>query len=186
MTLFSKKPFFLLAFGFVAVSLLFTSCDQDDDEGEGTEQEVITTVLLNFTDGDGNVTTFSFRDTDGDGGNAPVIDEIMLAANTEYKLDIEFKDESNPDDVKDITEEVEEEALEHLVCFGVSGVVDIPVTLDTDSAGNALGLENQLTTTAEGNGTLTIVLKHEPEKDNADACNTGETDVEATFSVRVQ
>ncbi|MCB0549125.1 MAG: type 1 periplasmic binding fold superfamily protein [Phaeodactylibacter sp.] len=182
-----NAKFMRSVFALLAVSALsWAGCQKDDDTPPTNETELITTVILNFTAPGGSVSSFKFSDTDGIGGNPPVAEDITLAANTTYQLDIEFKDESNASDVKDITKEVREEAEKHLICFAASGVLDIPVTLDTDADGAPLGLETELTTGQAGNGTLTIVLKHEPDKGAANPCNTGETDVQAEFDVVVQ
>lgn len=164
-------------------TLTFTACD--DDEGVMmNDQELITTVRLTFTAG-GSDLTFSVADPDGDGGNAPVIDEVKLAENTEYVVKVEFLDESDPADVEDITLEVAEENLDHLVCYTGTGV-PVPTGLNTDSSGDLLGLTGLYTTTGAATGSLRVVLKHLPDKAAADACATGETDVEVTFPVVVE
>ncbi|MFT7376933.1 MAG: hypothetical protein ACI88Z_000758, partial [Sphingobacteriales bacterium] len=55
-----------------------------------------------------------------------------------------------------------------------------------------LGLQTTITTTDVGNGTLTVILRHEPNKSasgvaNGDISNAGgETDIEVTFNITVQ
>ncbi|MCB9298029.1 MAG: type 1 periplasmic binding fold superfamily protein [Lewinellaceae bacterium] len=181
-----SMPIRFLSLLVIASALLWTGCQKDDDTPPADEPELITTVVLNFTGPDGNTSSFQFSDTDGLGGNPPVADDITLSANTTYQLDIEFRDESNAANVKDITAEVREEAEEHLLCFAATGVLDIPVTLDTDGNGAPLGLETELTTGQAGNATLAIILKHEPDKGADNPCITGETDVQAEFEVAVQ
>ncbi|MFT4758312.1 MAG: hypothetical protein ACI9XO_000106 [Paraglaciecola sp.] len=168
----------------LASSLFFTACD-DDDNVQMNEEELITTVELTFTE-NGNVTTFAFRDTDGDGGNPPVIDPIQLTSGTAYSIAVRFLDESNSSDIEDITVEVQEESDEHLVCFSTTGNLEDVTINDTDSAGNPLGLIADLTAGQAGNGTLTVVLKHQPDKALTNPCSTGETDVEVTFEVEIQ
>ncbi len=185
--LLTNVKFMRFLFAFLTVSaLLWTGCEKDDDNTPVDEQELITTVVLNFTDPAGNTSSFKFTDPDGAGGNPPTAEDITLAANTTYQMDIEFRDESNASDVKDITEEVREEAEEHLICFSATGVLDIPVTKDTDGNGAPLGLETELATGQAGNATLAIILKHDPDKGAANPCVTGETDVQAEFDVVVQ
>lgn len=170
---------------FALVSLQFTACDKDDDNGDGTEQELITTVTLTVKQGNATVTEASFRDPDGAGGNAPTIDDIVLAANSSYTLEVAFLDESKAGAPVDITEEVAEENEEHLVCFATTGGLPQPVITDQDDAGQPLGLRASLNTAAATNGSLTVRLKHEPNKSAPDPCVTGETDVEVTFDVVV-
>lgn len=179
--------YFVLGF-FVLALLSVTACQKDDDDmtEPENEEEVITTVQLEFTpEGGGTALTYVFSDPDGVGGNAPAVDEIVLAANTTYEVAVEFIDRSNPSDPEFITEEVQDEAEEHLVCYAASGVLPAPVAKDQDANGDPLGLIAALVTTDAGSGTLTISLKHEPDKDATDACSTGETDVEAAFNVTI-
>ena len=161
----------------------FTACD--DDEGVGpTEQELITTVRLTFSNA-GVPVVFTAIDADGPGGNPIVIDDIKLAENTIYSLKVEFLDEQDPANVEDITAEVMEEDLVHLVCFDATGV-PAPTDLDVDSNGDALGLNATFSTAGAVNGTLKVSLKHEPEKSSTTPCATGETDVEVTFPVVIE
>lgn len=166
-------------------SFLFTACDKDDDTDDHS-QELITTVKLTFTEVGGGSTEFTVKDTDGDGGNAPVADVITLKANTAYTIGIAFLDESESDHTHDLTEEVQTESAEHLVCFTATGAMSAPAIGDTDSNGQPLGLESALTTSAAGAGSLQVVLKHEPDKAASDPCKTGETDVDVTFDVTVE
>ncbi|MDA8693527.1 type 1 periplasmic binding fold superfamily protein, partial [Saprospiraceae bacterium] len=63
---------------------------------------------------------------------------------------------------------------------------------DMDSDDNPLGLSTTLNTTSAGTGTLTIILRHLPNK-NGDGVSDGEianaggdTDVEVTFNIDVE
>ena len=162
----------------------FLSCEKDDDNGPDNEQELITTIALKFTGG-GQTVTFTAVDKDGDGGQAPVIQNINLKANTDYTLSISFLDESKSPS-KDITTEVKAESNDHLICNAATGAMVSPQSSDKDAAGKTLGLESAFKTGAIGAGTLKITLKHKADKSNANACGTGETDAEATFNVSVQ
>jgi hypothetical protein len=174
---------FYLVFGFITV-FSFSSCEKDKEGGPDNEQELITTVRLTFTL-PGQSLVFNAKDTDGDGGLAPVIDAISLNANTTYGLKVEFLDESKTP-VVDITSEVREEGAEHLVCFAASGSVPTPADLDKDANGKTLGLSSTVQTGAAGSGTLKVTLKHLADKSKSNACSTGETDAEVTFNVTVK
>ncbi len=171
----------LLALGVLATA----GCNKDDDDTGGDPQELITTVQLEFSPASGTPLTFSFKDVDGIGGSAPVVDNIALSANTTYTLRVKFLDESQAGNVDDITAEVSGESAAHLVCFDTEGGVPLPAVQDTDTNGKPLGLVSQVVTTAAGIGKLTVSLKHEPDKGAAAPCNTGETDVEVTFDVTI-
>ena len=171
----------------IGFSFFYTSCDDKvDDPIKPNEEELITTVQLTFTDtsNSNDVRVFKFSDTDGEGGNPPSqFDTIKLNANTTYKLDVQFIDESKTP-VEDITEEVREEAVEHLVCYTSGGGVTIAIT-DKDVNMLELGLEALVTTTITGNTSLSISLKHQPDiKDGS--CSVGETDVEVDFPFVIQ
>ncbi|MDX1939625.1 MAG: hypothetical protein SFU99_03690 [Saprospiraceae bacterium] len=173
-------------FVFLSAFVFITGCDKDDDNGPGNEQELITSIILTFAPTGGGIPiVVSAKDLDGDGGNPPVIQNIELKANTDYALSVSFLDESKSP-VENITEEVEEENVEHLVCLVGSGAMPSPVIQDKDDNGKLLGLVSILKTGAAGNGTLKVSLKHEPDKNAANACSTGETDAEQTFNVAVK
>lgn len=179
----------LLSILFATLMLAATACNKDDDDDHAgeNEEELITTVRLIFTNTQTNaVSSFEGKDLDGVGGNPPLIDPVALDAQSSYDVRVEFLDESNAQSVEDITEEVEEEDEEHLVCYDFTGNINQVQTTDTDGDGNPLGLEATLSTGDAGAGTLTVTLKHEPDKNAADPCATGETDVELQFNVTIQ
>ena len=126
---------YLIFTGLILLSAMFSACD-DDDNLQLNEEELITTVRLTFSE-NGNSTTFFARDTDGDGGNPPLIDTIRLTSGLNYSMQIEFLDESNSNDIKDITSEVREESNDHLVCL-TSNLIDQPTITDTDDNGMPL------------------------------------------------
>lgn len=181
-----------VAFAMLMMAAFISSCDNDDPEPVN-EEELITTVNLTFTNtaNSSDVVTASFQDLDGEGGNAPSIDDITLSANTTYSVAIEFLNEQeNP--IEDITEEVAEEDDEHQVFFVASGANFTYAYNDADGNGNPLGLNGRATTGAAGSGTLQVLLLHEPNKTasgvtNGDPSNAGgESDVDITFSLNIQ
>lgn len=180
-----KYQQFLL--GIALLSVAATGCKKD--KNELNEEELITTVQLKFTEsGTTNTTTFTFRDADGDGGNAPTsFDNIVLAPNKVYNLAIELKDESKSPAV-DITEEVEEEGDEHQFYFVPSAVNVTVSNLNADANGLPLGTTSRWTTGAASTGVVKVVLKHKPGgiKAAGDLITKGETDIELDFNTRVQ
>lgn len=182
----------LLLAALFATTLGMTSCSKDEDPEIPNEEEVITTVNYTLTPvGSGAPVTFTFRDLDGDGGDAPVITSGVLAANTTYTGSLELLNEQESP-AEDITEEIKEEDEEHQFFFS-NTATDVTVTYqDQDADGNPVGLETELTTVGATTGEMTIILRHEPNKsasgvaggiiDNAG----GETDIEVTFDLDVQ
>lgn len=178
----------LFTFSFLAISLF--SCADDDDATpqqpiSPNDAELITTVNLEFTDQNQNVSVFSFKDLDGDGGNPPVIDTIKLNKNQSYTVSAIFLDESDSNDVEDITEEILEEDDEHLICFDIENIDGLTIRR-TDSDGTyEVGLAsmwNVSDTAVATNGVVRLTLKHQPGvKDGS--CAPGDTDVEVDFPV---
>ncbi len=174
--------------------MLILSCskDQPQDPVIPNEEEVITTLELTLTPTDsGNPVIFSFKDLDGDGGDAPTISGGTLRTNSTYTGYLQLLNElENP--VGNISEEVEEEAEEHQFFFQstISGM-DINYD-DTDANGNPIGLAINVSTNTADSGTLRIILKHEPDKfatdvSSGDITNAGgETDIEVTFPINVE
>lgn len=173
---------------FLSLALVLFSCKKDDDTpgagGNNEETELITTVRVVLTDNAGGVSTFSFADTDGVGGNDPVIDTIKLDFDkAPYTGSLQFLDESGENAV-DITEEVESEGTEHIVCYTPStGALSIAIT-DKDANNLALGLKTSWTLSDAGSGDLRIRLKHQPGSKNG-TCNPGATDVDLSFPLEI-
>ena len=183
------KNLLLLA---LLVSVSFVACNDDDDPEIPNEEELITTVTYTLVpNGGGSTVVFNFSDPDGDGGEAPVITGGSLEANKSYAGSLVLLNESESP-AEDITEEIKEEDAEHQFFF-TSTKADVSVSYaDQDGDGNPLGLSSILTTQSAGSGNLTIILRHEPDKNAAgvsagDITNAGgETDIEVTFPFDVQ
>lgn len=173
--------------------VLLSACNDDDPVLENQE-ELITTVRLTFTPaGGGAPVTATWQDLDGDGGNPPTVGPVTLAGNTTYTLAVALSDDSRTPSVN-ITEEVEEEAEEHQLFFRTTITGMTIAYNDKDADNRPLGLVNTVTTPTAGSGTLTVILRHEPNKTatgvaNGDPANAGgETDIETTppFSITVR
>lgn len=185
----SWKPLLLL---FVVFGLAVAGCGKDPDDPENpdnpNEAEVITTLTLTLTDSAdaSNVVVATFEDPDGEGGNGPTqFDDINLDANRTYNVAVSLLNESDPNDVENIGDEVAQEADEHRFCYAVSGAaVSVNIT-DTDNNNLPLGLESKWRTAAASSGTVTVSLKHQPgTKDGS--CSPGDTDIEVQFNCTVQ
>ncbi|MFP9100186.1 type 1 periplasmic binding fold superfamily protein [Flavobacterium sp. RHBU_24] len=176
---------------FTIVSL--SACSDDDTAQPVNEEEVITTVTATFTpQGGGSAITLASRDLDGDGPDAPVVTASgSFTAGTAYNGTITFLNElSSPAD--NITEEVEEEGEDHQVFFQQSGLGTFTYT-DADADGKPIGLAFTYTAAAAPTtGTLTVTLRHLPNKSAAnvaagDITNAGgATDAEVTYNVTIQ
>ncbi|MBL7964963.1 MAG: type 1 periplasmic binding fold superfamily protein [Flavobacteriales bacterium] len=176
------------------VVLLLVACKKDKTDAPApisppNEEELITSLYMHFIPtGGGDTAVLSFVDADGPGGLAPVISGDTLQANTAYGAYILLLNESvSPADT--ISNEVAVEAAEHQFFFSTSGgVITFTGYGDVDGNGNPLGLVSlwQTALTA-GPGSITVTLRHEPDKNGAgvasgDITNAGgETDIEVTL-----
>lgn len=171
--------------------LFTTSCSKDDDTApeEENENEVITKVELHFNEvGTENDLVFSWSDPDGEGGNNPVIEEIALAPNKTYNVSIKLLDEVNNEDV---TEEIEEEAVDHRFYYSPSDGANITVTdLDKDNNGVSVGIASKWATGAAADGNVHITLRHYPEGGKAESdlvtSSKSSTDADLVFQTSIQ
>lgn len=174
-----------------AASLIFSACKKDDPEVV-IPPELITSLNYILTPtGGGAPITLSFKDLDGDGGNAPTVNGGTLSANQTYSGALELLNETESP-AESITEEIQEEDQEHQFFFQ-SNTANLNIAYnDQDPDGNPIGLSSTLTTGAPATGTITIILLHEPKKfaagvSDGDITNAeGETDIEVTFPIDVQ
>ncbi|GAB4382777.1 MAG: hypothetical protein Kow0075_14720 [Salibacteraceae bacterium] len=162
------------------ISCKRNSADPEDPDPHN-ESELITTVMITFNGSNGSAFTYAWRDTDGPGGSQPTIDTIRLVNGETYQAEVQFLDESG-DATIDITEEIKEEADEHLVCYETgANALDIETT-DKDGNNYPIGIETTWKTGAQATTEVKVVLKHQPgQKDGT--CDPGETDVEVVFPV---
>jgi hypothetical protein len=167
--------------------LLLTACKKDKDEEPANEEELITTVRLDFTElGTSNVRSFVFRDIDGAGGAAPTtFQNIGLQPAKIYSVAATFTNEAaNP--AEDITAEVVAEANDHQVYYIVSGANASFSNFNADANGLPLGTTGRCVTAGASTGTLTFTLKHKPGVKAAnDPVTKGETDIEIAWPITV-
>lgn len=176
---------------FILAILVFVSCEKDDPIIPN-EEEVITTLTYTLVaDGTGDTVTLRFEDLDGDGGDSPIITGGTLAANQTYTGTITLLNEQESP-AEDITAEVKEEDEEHQFFFQTT-INGLTVGYaDQDENSNPIGIITSVTTGDADTGSITIILRHEPNKDatnvaDGDISNAGgETDIEVTFPVEVQ
>ncbi len=179
---------------FIALTIIaaagLSACKKDkpiENPPVVNEEELITTCQLTFTDVNGvqPTVTATFRDVDGPGGNAPeLFDTIRLQANTTYNAVISLLNESVTP-AESISDEVLEEADEHLFCFTPAITLNLAITR-TDSDGQfEIGLQSQWVTGIASARETTIRLKHQPGvKDGT--CEPGDTDLELSFRTEIQ
>lgn len=174
----------------IILLLMATSCSKNEPTIPN-ESEVITTLIYTLTPVNGGTPAIiSYRDLDGPGGNAPIFTMGTLSINTEYNAELVLKNEqANP--VEDITEEINEEGVDHQFFFKTT-TSNISIAYnDKDSTNNPIGILTKVNTKSAGTGELTIILRHKPNKaglnvSSGDITNAGgETDIETTFNYEV-
>ena len=180
----NKTKIFFLAITAIA----FTSCDNDD--APVNEEELITTVIVNLTSG-GQTVTFTSRDLDGDGPNAPIITVSGdLTANTSYMGSVSFLNETETP-AENITTEIVDEGVDHQLFFQAPSALGTFTYNDTDANGRPIGIQFTLLTGNATSGNLLVTLRHEPIKTAAgvvagDITNAGgSTDAAVTYPVTV-
>ena len=185
--------------------LLFISCDKDDTPEAENEMEVFTKAVIVVTDlSDDSSETYNFeveehdhdhdhsvlRQTqdDDDHGDHTVIE---LKSNSEYKFEISFLNESDPNNIIDMTEEVVEEADDHHVFYELvgNGISYVSTSGDTfDSKSNPLNLVTKWTTTTATEVEVEAYLLHQPTSKTGSTRDDfgGATDVEIEFEAHVE
>ena len=178
---------------FIALALftatLFSSCSDDGHDHGTNEEELITTVITTLTSGNQTITLTS-KDLDGNGPNAPVVTTSGdLTVNTNYTGSIQFLNESVSPSI-DITKEIKEEGLEHQIFYQSAASIGAFTYTDADTKGKPIGLAFTLRTAASPTtGTITVVLKHEPNKSASGVAGGsmtnagGSTDASVTYNV---
>ncbi len=173
MTINRFSKLFMTALGVALVG--FSACKKEEVD----EQENLNVLKIKI-----GTTTFTWSDTDGIGGKAPVIDTIRLTPNGSFASEITIQDGSvSP--VKDFTPEIITEKNDHLFVYKPTGNLTV-TDLSKDGNSKNFGQTATVKTTSAGNGTLQIILKHLPDKNAADPSVTGETDLDVVFPVIIK
>lgn len=151
--------------------VLYSACGGSGSGGTN-DNEVITTVILNFAPPAGEIVTAMFNDPDGDGGQAPTVDPVDLVAGN-YTLTVQFQNRLAVP-AEEITNEIIDENNFHLLLFTGDAVVGPATTNDTgplmhtyadmDLNGLPVGITNNIVA-SNGSGQLTVTLRHMPPEE---------------------
>lgn len=185
------------------LSCIVTACG-DDDLPPATEnpEETITTAILTFQPEDGgDLIEVTWEDADGEGSGDPVIDELVLAPATTYRLTLTLFNRLDPANPVNISDEVRAEGDEHMLFFAwTDGLFadptgdgniderDDPVNYqDTDAEGLPLGLVTRWNTGAAATGMFRVVLKHQPGiKSATSVYENGASDIDIAWPITIQ
>lgn len=183
------KSFILLLFfvsSLIASVVFFQSCKEPRTKPSATNQpELITTLKIEFKNVEtGEISEFFYRDLDSFGSNLPNRwDSIRLKTNSTYYFSVKFLNESDPNEIINVTPEIKSEDYNHLVCYETSAN-SIIIRSDNDGV-YPLGLESKWITGQYSKDIFTVRLMHQPGIKNGN-CEIGETDVQVTFPLIIQ
>ena len=190
----------------ISVFLLAISCDKGEP-AVVHEHEVFTRVVLEVKkNGETNFKKYTFEveghdhhddddhgdDDHGDDDHGDEHTEVELDTNSTYHVSIFFYNDSDPDNIEDVTLEIIEEADVHQVFYEMTEIPGFSIAAasdDTkDSNGNPLFLKTNWTTTSETSGDVMAYLIHEPTSKTGStrADFGGATDVQIEFEVHVE
>lgn len=179
----------------IASVVFLTSCEKDDPE-HIHDGEVITTLEVTVTNqADNSKIVYEFEaeheDHDDHGNDHDAHEAIELDRNATYTFEVRFLNESDPDNIEDITEEVIEEADEHQVFFELEGTsITITAAADDakDSNNNPLYIKTVWETTTAGEIDVIAYLIHEPTSKTGNSRDDfgGSVDAEAEFEAHVE
>ena len=175
-------------FAIIITALTFTlNACKKDSLPDIKEEELITTISLTFTNAtnSADVRTITWKDVDGNGGNAPVISPLSLKTNAVYNVAVTSVLNETVTPAGDIRAEIVKEKDDHLFVYKVANANIAFNNFDVDSKNLAVGLTAKASTTTASAGTFTIVLRHQPNglKNGTEA--PGSTDLEAVFPATV-
>lgn len=171
----------------LCVAVLVSSCKKADDPAPASnEEEVITDVIVTFTNkaNSTEVITLTFTDPDGPKGTQSGTTKISgdLSANATYNVSVGFQNTSETP-AENVTEEVQKEGDEHQVFFSTTGTLSFQGYTDKDDKGNPIGITSTFGTGLAGTASLKVTLKHQPNiKTDNTTVNDGDTDVEVNFT----
>lgn len=182
----SLNTFVRLVMPALSFTVFLNACSEDPDPVN--QEELITTVIVQLTPSAPGTPTVTLRyfDEDGIGAIDPVVTVSgPLNSDVEYTGEVQFLNESeNP--AEDITEEIVEEANDHLVCYSVAGA-DLEIeSVDSDDNARPIGLTTLWSSTSASAGTVTLTLRHQPGTKTGVCPGPGDTDVEVAFPITIQ
>lgn len=184
---------------FIFASVFIVSCKKNDEKDATNPpitntQEQITTVVLTGN-GSSNQFTVTWEDLDGAGGNAPVIDSLLLDTGIQYNVSVLLLDKTKtPWDT--ISNEVEEKKNVHQFFYtpssSLTGKMAITISdFDNNTPPLPVGLRFTINTQSSSGfmlpvtGSLRMVLSH---YDGIPKTTTPspESDIDIQFPVRLK
>jgi len=180
-----KRSVFSSMIYILLTAVVLIRCGKDPVEPmeqiDDTLQQVTTWRMLMFSQ-QIQPTQLSYRDLDADGPDEPIITGGRAAANTTFRGQLEMFDETMFPELE-INEYIKNNSSSFQIFFVGNGI-DLNVTYtDEDINGNPIGLDTEIVTGDPGEGSITIILRQSPLKNNSNnpVAAGGETIGEVTI-----
>ena len=196
---------------YISILLFIISCDKGEPVAVN-EHEVFTRVVLEVKkDGEQSYKKYTFEveghddhghddhgdddhgdDDHGDDDHGDEHMEIELDTNSTYHVAIFFYNDSDPDNIEDLTLEIIEEADVHQIFYEMTEISGFSIAAASDdikdSNGNPLFLKTNWTTTSETSGDVIAYLIHEATSKTGStrADFGGATDLQIEFEVHIE
>ncbi|MHA8067183.1 hypothetical protein V7S76_10955 [Aquirufa sp. ROCK2-A2] len=183
------KNLFLLS-----ICLFFFSCKKENEITPEDDNELITSVELEFKSDNKSDFVVKGLDKNGD-GVFEMLDPITLDRNTSYEIEVGVYDDSKSPKV-DVTEDIESESDVHLFVYQLlPSNLGTFLILDKDKNGLPFGRKVKLSTSSmatekPSGGKFRIMLKHQPPVNGkvvkTGDPNVGSTDIDLTFDLVIK
>ena len=184
----NMKTIKLIAMSMMAI-LFFTACDDDDPEPVN-ENELITDVVLTFTNDADNSDTVILTNNAPDGQDGAFTNDIQgsFTAGATYSLTLQILNSTETPAEDVLVADIVPEADEHFFKYAVDGI-NLTMTRDANdedgAGGSKLGLRTTWVAVAASTGNIRIQLIHEPvttdDADNFGLTTGGSDDLNITF-----
>lgn len=185
----------------IAAILFLAACNKKEEPETINEEEEFSRVVITVTNESNQSSkqhTFEVEGHAHDGESESTEDphenhlEVELASNSSYLFEVRFYNDEDPNNPKEVTQEIIAEADEHHIFYELTDGASISIesgpgdTMDSNS--NPLNLITRWTTTAAGLADVEAYLIHEPTSKTGATRNDfgGSTDVELEFEAHVE
>jgi hypothetical protein len=162
----------------------FLSCEKDKNAFKNHFNITHVKLKISYFDSIFNLKEFEVVGQVGKMGNSLSNETIQFTSGTYYVMDIAFFNLDDPTNESEIS--LTGYRNNHMLCFTPIGSMPIPSIWDLDGNSKPVGLHTEFDVIDIGSGSLKIQLLHNPDKDAATPCATGDIDFEVSFPVSVE
>ena len=170
----------------VLIILGFASCEWQHNE---VYEEPITSLTYILTPDSGTAVVLQYLDRDGEGGRPAIINSGTLQANTTYNAEIRLNTLGKH--IIDTTSVAVQPEKHQIFFLPQNGLQLTTEYADRDANGYPVGFKTIVNTGSASEGTLTIIIKDQPNKSapgvaDGDLTNAGgSVDAEVSFAIRL-